>query len=91
MAPPENPADPSQQPLDPKQIAPEEYPAILAVYQQRLADEQLTNAALTIKLQRAQARLQFAYEDLSKAMQRTPDDDGSEPDVADDQEEEKTP
>lgn len=87
MAPPENPADPSQQPLNPKQITPEEYPAILALYQQRLADEQLTNAALTIKLNRAQARLELAYQDLANAMQRTPDDDGSEPDVADDEEE----
>lgn len=46
-------------------IEPDEYPAVVAQYQQWLANEQLTRAAMVVKLARAEGRLQFAEQDLA--------------------------
>lgn len=52
-----------------RDITAEEAPAVIAQYQQWLADRDLNIAGLSVKLAKANGRLQFAVEDLQKMEQ----------------------
>lgn len=49
------------------EVTAEEYPAVVAQYQQMVADRDYTIATLRVKLAKANARLQLEREDKEKA------------------------